>query len=151
MPIVVKPINKEFKVVVGKGKNKIEFFLKQLPYSIKSEITSLTTKVEQGQFMQDSGMVCFYNIMHGLKRVSGLHNVDGTMYKLKFEDREKSKLTEECTEELLATSFSDEIIFIARELSEAVYPTKILHPLTKVPLKDIEVVPASKLKATTKK
>ena len=150
MAIIIKPIDQEFKVIISEGKDKLEFFFKQLDYKTKSYITGLTTNVSQGQVMIDSTLVIFYNIKHGLKRVKGLFNPDGTGYKLEFE-KEGKALSDKCTDELLATPFSDNLIWVARKLTDACYPKVILHPLTNKPIKGIKVIPADKMKGTKKK
>lgn len=153
MAIIVKPMDEEFKVVISEGEDKINFFIKQLDYKTKSHITGLTTQVNQGQVSIDSSLVCFYNLKYGLKRVEGLEDTEGNSYKLKFEAGPSTMqaLTDECVDELLATSFSDNLIYTARDLSKAVYPSKVLHPLTQEPLEGIEVIPAAQLKGTKKK
>lgn len=151
MAIVVKPINELFKVVLTHEEESIEFFIKQLNYKTKSHITGLITSVKQGQVTMDSTLAVFYNLKYGLKDVKGLEDTDGNPYKLVFEDKEKTELTDECVDMLLATPFSDNLQFCARELSKACYPDKILHPLTNKPLEGVEVIPASELKGTKKK
>lgn len=151
MAIIVKPINELFKIKITDGEEKLEFFIKQLDYKTKSLITSLTTKIIEGQIGIDSQMTCFYNIKYALKDVSGLENVDGTPYELAFENSRKEALTDACVDELLATSFSDLLLFSAQKLTEACFPDKILHPVTGQPLEGVEVIKPEELKGTKKK
>jgi len=151
MAIVVKPIDELFKIILTEGEDSVEFFVKQLDYKTKSYVTGMVTTVKQGQVTVDSALTCFYNLKFGLKRVVGLEDIDGNPYKLKFADKEKTELTDECVDELLATPLSDNLQFAARELSKACYPTEVLHPLTNKKIQGVEVVSASQLKGTKKK
>ena len=151
MAIIVKPIDELFKIVIDCEEEKIEFLIKQLDYKTKSFITGLTTYIKEGQVMVDSTLTCFYNLKHGLKEVHGILDEDENPYKLEFENKEKTCLTDKCTDELLATPFSDRLQFCARELSNACYPTQVLHPITGTPLAGIEIVPAKELKGARKK
>ena len=151
MALIVNSIDKPFKVVIVHEDDKLEFTFKQLDYKTKALITGLTTNVKQGQVTIDSTLVCFYNLKYGLKDVKGIHDEEGKAYKLKFEDRERTALTDACTDELLATEISDNLIYTARELSQARFPNKLLHPLTKQPLEGVEVIPAKDLGGPVKK
>lgn len=150
MAIIVKPIKELFKVIITEGEDSVEFYIKQLDYKTKSYITGLTTKVLQGQVSIDSTLVCFYNLKYGLKKIKGIQHEDGTEYKLAFEDGNVC-LTDECVDDLLSTTMSDTLIYTARELSQASFPNKVLHPLTGEPMPGVEVVPAKEMKGTRKK
>jgi len=80
-----------------------------------------------------------------------LQNENGEEYKLEFEDNSKKCLSDACTDQLLATPFADNLIYVAMNLSAACYPSKVLHPLTNEEIEGVEVIPASQLKATSKK
>ena len=54
--------------------------------------------------------------------------------------RVKSALTDKCTDELLASEISDNLIFVARELSKNRFPNELKHPLTQKPLEGVEVI-----------
>ena len=122
MAIVIRPIHEPFKLVFSEGEEKVEFLLKQLDYKTKSYISGLTTSVKQGQISVDSSLTCFYNIKFGVKGVIGLVDENGKAYELKFEDKDKKALTDQCTDELLAAVFSDNLIFAANALSKASFP-----------------------------
>jgi hypothetical protein len=151
MAIIVKPIDELFKIVLEVGEEKVELFIKQLDYKTKSYITGLVTSVSQGQVTVDSTLTLFYNIKYGLKKVTGMENLDGEPYKLEFETPQKECLTDKCTDELLAAPFSDNLQWTARELSKASYPSEVIHPLTGKPIEGIQVVSAQEMKGTKKK
>lgn len=151
MAIVVNPIGRIFRVVIECEGEKLSFDFKQLDYKTKSRITSLITQSHQGQVTVDAHLQVFFNLKHGLKGVEGLEDEEGKPYVLEFEDKQKSCLTDNCVDALLATVFSDELQYTARELSYAVMPTDIRHPLTGEPLPGIEVIPPEQLKGIRKK
>jgi len=151
MTIVVKPIDQEFKIVMEYEESKIEFFIKQLDYKTKSHITGLVTKIHQGQVTLDSTLTCFYNLKYGLKRVIGMVDESGEPYKLEFDDKQKTALTDKCVDELFATQLSDNLVYTANCLSMACFPDAVLNPLTKQPIEGIEVISADKLRAVSKK
>ena len=144
MAVIVKPLSKNFQVKFKHEDEEIIFTFHQLNYKTKSEITSMVTNVRNGQVTIDATLQVFYNIKYGLKKVEGIVDAEGKPYELQFEDKEKTELTDECVDELLATELSDGIQFTARELTNAVLPSAILHPLTKKPIEGIEVIPAEK-------
>jgi hypothetical protein len=146
--LVVHPIDRIFEIELSYGKEKVNFFYKQLTYKIKSMITGITTDVKNGEVLTDSSMVVFMNIKYGLKNVKGLKGPDGKAYKLVFETNQKEALTDSCVDSLLATPLEDNLIYSARELSRAAFPDVILHPLTGLPLEGVEVV-QTKLKKGT--
>jgi len=151
MAIVVNSVGKNFKIEIKHEEEKIGFIFKQLSYKVKSEITGMVTVIQQGQVTIDATMQVFYNIKYGLKKVEGLVNEEGNEYKLKFDDKQKRTLTDECVDELLATALSDNLQFTARELSQSVIPKEIKHPLTGAKLEGVEVIPAAASGGTEKK
>jgi len=151
MAIVVRPIDRPFKVVISEGKEKVEFIFKQLDYKTKALITSLVTTVKQGQIQTDSQLQMFYNLKHALKDVKGIKGEDGKPYKLKFEDNKKLAITDMCVDELLATPLSDRLQFAAHRLSASTFPDKILHPIAGTEIEGIEVIPAHEIKGVKKK
>jgi hypothetical protein len=146
MAIEVKPLNTRFTVAIEHEEEKVTFIFSQLSYKTKSYIGSMCSRVEQGKFIEDGGLKIFYNLKHGLKSVKGLVDAEGKPYKLKFEDREKTALTDECLEEILATPLSDKMQFAALELSKTMLPNEIKHPLTGKKIEGVEVVPTDGVK-----
>lgn len=140
MAIVVKPVDAEIEVVIEEGEDKVSFFITPLDYQTKSVVSGLSTVIRQGQVTEDAFLQVFFNIKYGLKRVEGLESEDGKPYPLEFEDGDKKALSDKCINELLATPVTDGLQFAARSLSEACYPEKILHPVTRQPLPGISVV-----------
>lgn len=151
MAIIVNPVDKEIEIKMSEGEDSASFFIRPLDYKTKAMITGLTTKVIQGQVSIDSVMTCYYNIKYGLKKVKGLVDGDGKPYKLKFEDQHKKALQDDCLEEILAIPFSDNLQFVAREMTKASFPEKILHPLTGELLPGVEVVKMENANSSSKK
>jgi len=151
MSIIVKSIKEPFKVIIDSGEEKVSLTLKQLDYKTKAHITSLTTVIREGQVTIDSVLTCFYNVKYGVKDIKGVVDEEGNEYKLSFDTPQKIVLTDECVDELLATSFSDSLQFTARTLPEACFPSEIIHPLTMTKIEGIEVVSAKEMKGTSKK
>jgi len=139
MALVVKPLNHNFKIEIKHEKEKIIFTFNQLDYRTKSLISSLITSVKSGQYSMDATMQIFYNLKYGLRKVEGLVSPEGK-YELSFEDDKKTILTDVCVDELLATVISDNLQYAARELSRAVLPSEIVHPLTLRKLEGVKVV-----------
>ena len=147
MAIQVKALENNFRVQISSDEDKVICTFKQLTYKTKSLITSLVTSVKQGSYSLDLTMQMFYNIKYALKNIEGIEDVEGSPYKLEFEDDgSKFCLTDKCVDELLATVFSDQLQYTARQLNDHVLPTAIVSPLTLQPIEGIEILPSEGIK-----
>lgn len=133
-------MQKDYKVKFTLDSGELIFTFKQLSFRTKSEITSLVTGLQNGQLSIDSTMQVFYNLKYALKSVEGLKDAEGNEYKLKFDDKQRTTVTDECLDELLATSFSDALVYTGREFNNAMLPEEIKHPLTGAKLEGVEVM-----------
>jgi len=140
MAIVISPLKEDYTIEITHEEEKIIFTFNQLDYKTKSLISSLTTDVRNGEYMSDSTMQIFYNLKYGLKKLEGVEGPDGKPYKLRFETNKKQKLEDSCVDELLATGFSNELQYSALNLSRAILPTEIVHPLTQIKLEGVDVI-----------
>ena len=142
MAIVVKPLSKSFKVELSHEEEKVVFTFKQLTYKVKSEITGMVTRIQGGQLVIDATLQVFYNIKYGLKKVEGINDEAGVTYDLEFEDKTKECLTDECVDALLSCVLSDNLQYTARQLTDSVLPSEILHPITNKKIEGIEIIPS---------
>lgn len=86
--------------------NDIEVIVSPLSYSQKIEISNCV-KMDGGLQKVDVQRTAMLTIAYSVKEVKGLEGYDASAYELQFTDDTKSKLTDECTSELvsaLATS-----------------------------------------------
>jgi len=143
MAIVVKALSEDFKVEITAEEEKLIFTFKQLDFKTKNLITSLITGVEGGQYTLDTGLQIFLNIKYGLVDVEGLVDEEGNKYELRRES-EKGPITDDCVDELLATAFTNQLQFTARELGRAVLPTEIKNPLTGKAVEGVKIVSGTK-------
>lgn len=139
MGIIVRPITEDFKLEISSGEEKIVFTYRQLTYRIKNLIAGAVTSVKHGQIYVDTALSCFYHIKYAIKAVEGLTNKDGTPYELKFTDDKKEALTDDCTDELLATSFNDKLIYASKQLVNSI-PSEIVNPVTGKKLEGVELI-----------
>lgn len=139
MGVTIRPITEDFKLEVSHGEEKIIFTYRQLSYRIKNLIAGAVTTVKQGQIYVDTALSCFYHIKYAVKNVEGLVNKDGSPYVLVFTDEKKEALTDACADELLATHFSDKLIYASKQLLNSI-PDKIINPLTGAKLEGVELV-----------
>jgi len=149
MSISVRPAGYEFKLAIEAGEEKVEFTLKQLTYREKSYITGLASTTVKGEMSIDSTLTCFYNIKYALKDATGIVDENGDPYKLKFDD--DKTVSDECIDELLASDISDQLQYSALHLSENRFPDTVIHPLSRVPIEGVSVIPLEKLAVVRKK
>lgn len=139
MSVIVRPITEDFKLEITAGEDKIIFTYRQLSYRIKNLIAGAVTSVKQGQIYVDTALSCFYHVKYAIKNVEGLTNKDGTPYELKFIDDKKEALTDDCTDELLATAFNDKLIYASKQLLNSI-PSEIINPVTGKKLEGVELI-----------
>lgn len=139
MSILVRPITEKFKVEFEAEDTKVTFTYAQINYRTKNLIAGFVTSIKQGQIYVDTGLSCFYHLKYAVKEVTGLFNLDGTPYVLEFETDKKEALTDKCTDELLAVSFQDKIIFASKQLINSI-PDKIVNPITGENLLGVEII-----------
>lgn len=137
--IEVKPLNKLFTIsIAASEEEKLEFKFSQLNYFTRNKVAALTTEYKAGQIQVNSALAAFYNIKYALKEVKGLVDEKGKPYKLQFED-DKSCLTDNCVDELLATQLSDNLIYVGLQLGANI-PNKIINPSTGLEIEGVEIV-----------
>jgi hypothetical protein len=139
MSIAVRSIKETFKLEITVEDEKVIFTYRQLNYKLKNLIAGLVTSIRAGNIYVDTGLSCFYHLKYAVKEVQGLTNLDGTPYLLEFESEEKEALSDKCTDELLAGSFSDKIIFASKQLINSI-PDKIVNPITGQALEGVEII-----------
>lgn len=139
MSIVVRPITEEFKLEISHDSEKVTFTYRQITYRIKNLIAGIVTSIKSGQIYVDTALSCFYHLKYAVKGVSGLTYADGSDYVLEFEDETKTALSDKCTEELLALSFNDKLIYASKQLINSI-PDTIINPLTGAKLEGVELI-----------
>jgi hypothetical protein len=147
--ITVNPMGQRYAMVLDAGEEKVTFFFDQLSYFARNKVSTKSTSYNGGKIYLDVGLAVFYNLKYALKDIKGLQTPEGEEYKLSFEKGEDC-LTDKCVDELLALSFSDLIIYAARDLSANI-PEEITDPVTGKKLEGIEVLSPSKLKDVLEK
>jgi len=142
--ITVQPMGQRYSIEIAEGEEKVNFGFIQLNYFLRNKVSTFSTSYDKGKIYLDVGLAVFYNLKFALKEVKGLSNLDGTDYKLVFEDG-VDELTDLCVDELLALPFSDKLIYAARDLGAHI-PDEITDPVTGKKIKGIEVISPEKLK-----
>lgn len=157
--IVVHPAGREYGIKVkitddnGKVIDTVLFTFRQLTYHENSDVMSQSLVMRQGQGIIDAAKKSFVALKYGLVRIEGFGDDKGKPYELRKESNDKggSVVTDECLEELLATtSITDRLLFSAAFIGQSI-PKEITHPLTGEKIVGVEVMPPTKKQASKKK
>jgi len=139
--IIVKPVNQKYALDIKVDDEIVRLTFKQLTYSEKANISSLTTTFKNGKVFIDSVMNTFYMVKYALKDISNVKDNEGNEYKLSFDGE---YLTDECVEEILAAKFSQSLILASSTMLESI-PDEAVDPLTGKKLEGVEIIPPEKL------
>jgi len=147
--VIVNPINTRFGLLIESGEDKVFFEFSQLTFRQKSIITSMTTKLQNGEVTFNASLECFFTLKYALKDIKGFTLPNGEEYKLRFESGTDC-LTDECVEELLATPIEDKLLYSATQILNGI-PTTICNPVTGEEIEGVEVIPPVGLDEAKKK
>lgn len=136
----VHPLSTDFRLEIAEGDEKIEFKFHQLDYKLKSQILNTCMVLNGGKLVLDSHTQTFLNVKFGLKEAKGLLDADGNEYQLEYDDKVNKYLSDKCVNELFASGISEKLTYVANQLSDAMLPKQILHPLTNQPIDGITIL-----------
>lgn len=132
MPVTIYRNTDRIKVKIGE----LVFMLAPLSFEQKSEISALSSKIEQGELVTNGMLVYYKSIQFSLKDIEGLVDSDGNKYELQFNER---GITTECMDELFNMEFSHQLMVSAYNMVAQI-PTKIIDPATGQEMEGVEIV-----------
>jgi hypothetical protein len=117
--------------------NGIELLISPLSYAQKIEISNCV-KMDAGNQMVDIQKTAMLTLAYSIKSVKGVTTFSDSDYELEFTDESKTKLTEECTGELIAVFASTNLFGIINSVLSGKLEVENAEGVT------IEVLPKGK-------
>lgn len=117
----------------------VTVYLAPLNFEQKSEVQGLMVKASKGD--TQSGLAgARLAVKYSLKKVDGVEDFDGNKYELELED---NVITDDCLQDIINSTMSEKLQITACTILTGI-PSKIIDPITKLPLKGVSILKNSK-------
>jgi len=117
----------------------VTVFLAPLTFEQKSEVHGLMLKASEGD-TQAGLLGARLAVKYAVKDIKGVEDYEGNTYKLDLKD---NVLSEECLQDLVNSEISEKLQITSCTLLTGI-PTKILDPITNLPIEGVKIIKNSK-------
>jgi hypothetical protein len=144
--VTVYPVSQNFVIKIGKGRASVQIVVRPLKQKQRTDISSKSVTHDKGDIYIDNGLQCFLTLKHSIKDIKGIKLPNGKKFELNFESFQNEQvLTDDCVETLLNSELGTTLQFYAKDAINST-PHKIVNPVTRVPIEDVEIKPLDESK-----